>query len=209
VTTVVRRGIAACVAALALAGCSGLGGAGAAATVGGVEISTEFLADQTSAVQEQSGVAPGTPDTELTLGVLQRLIITELVGQSAAELGVTVTQGEIDTARAALEAQVGGPEALVTAYLDALVPAQSIDRQIELTVQVQKIGQKLAPDADPASQQQAVQQHVTGLAVLDGVSVSPRFGTWDIGSFSIGPVPSDLSTPLVAEDPLAGILPAP
>ena len=205
----VRRGIVALAASLALAGCAGLGDAGSAATVGAVQISTEELASQTEAIQEQRGVPAGAPDTALTLGVLQRLVITELVAQAAAAQSITVTQGEIDAAIAEFEAQLGGAEALRAAYLDSNVPAQGIERQVELSLQVQLLGATLAPDADPNGQQQAVVQYVTGFGLQEGIEVSPRFGTWDPGTLTVGPLPSDLSTTVQVEDPLAGVLPAP
>lgn len=209
VTTIVRRGIAAVAASVILAGCAGLGEAGSAATVGDVQISTSTLAADTAAIQEQRGIPAGSADTALTLGVLQRLIITELVSQASAAQGVTVTAGEIDTANAELEAQLGGAEALQAAFLESNVPAGGISRQIELSLQVQKLGAALVPDADPQSQQQAVLQYVTGFGLQEGIEVSPRFGTWDGGALTIGPLPSDLSTPVQVDDPLAGILPAP
>jgi hypothetical protein len=210
-----RRGIVALTtslalaASLSLAGCAGLGEAGSAATVGDVQISTDALASQTEEIQEQRGVPAGSADSALTLGVLQRLIITELVGQAATAQGVTVTQGEIDAATAEFEAQLGGVEALRAAYLDSNVPASAIEGQVELSLQVQRLGAALAPDADPNSQQQAVVQYVTGFGIQEGVTVSPRFGTWDAGTLTVGPLPSDLSTTVTVEDPLAGILPAP
>lgn len=209
VTTMMRRGIVALVATFALAGCAGLGDAGSAASVGDVPISTDTLASETEAIQEQRGVPAGAPDSALTLGVLQRLVITELVGQAATAQGVTVTQGEIDAAIAEFELQLGGAEGLRAAYLDSNVPAEGIERQVELSLQVQKLGTALAPDADPNGQQQAVVQYVTGFGVQEGISVSPRFGTWDAGTLTVGPLPSDLSTTVQTEDPLAGILPAP
>lgn len=214
-TTMRRRGIVALATSLALAasvslaGCAGLGEAGSAATVGDVQISTDALASQTEEIQEQRGVPAGSADSALTLAVLQRLVITELVGQAAAAQGVTVSQGEIDAATAEFEAQLGGADALRAAYLDSNVPASAIEGQVDLSLQVQKLGATLAPDADPNSQQQAVVQYITGFGIQEGVTVSPRFGTWDAGTLTVGPLPSDLSTTVTVEDPLAGILPAP
>lgn len=204
-----RQGIVAIAASVLLAGCAGLGQAGAAADVGATQISTEALASQVAAVQDQRGVPAGTPDTALTLSILQRLIITELVDQAASAQGITVTRGQVDTARAELLAQLGSPEALVAAYLDADVPADQIEQQVELSVQVRQLGAALAPDADPNSQQQAVVQYVTGFGVQEGIEVSPRFGTWEAGALRIGPLPTDLSTTPSGPDPLAELLPAP
>lgn len=201
--------VMAIVAGVLLSGCAGLGQAGAAADVGATQISSETLAADVAAVQEQRGVPAGTANAALTLSVLQRLIITELVDQAASAQGVSVTQGEIDTAQQQLEAQLGGPEALVAAYLDADVPLSGITRQVELSLQVQLLGATLAPQADPNGQQQAVVQYVTGFGIQEGVEVSPRFGTWDAGALTIGPLPSDLSTTVQTVDPLAELIPAP
>ncbi len=208
-STKVQRGIITIVASVVLAGCAGLGQAGAAADVGATQISSDVLASDVAAVQQQRGIPAGSSDAALTLSVLQRLIITELVGQAAAAQGVSVTQGEIDAARAELEAQLGGAEALAVAYLDADVPQGAIERQLELSVQVRKLGATLAPDADPNGQQQAVVQYVTGFGLQEGVEVSPRFGTWDPGALRIGPLPTDLSTTVEVDDPLAELIPAP
>ena len=155
------------------------------------------------------GVPAGTADSALTLSVLQRLVITELVEQAAAAQGISVTQGEIDTARSELEAQLGGRDALVAAYLDTDVPEAGIPTQVELSLLVRKLGVALVPDADPNGQQQAVVQYVTGFGLQQGVEVSPRFGTWDPGALTIGPLPTDLSTTPVVDDPLAELIPAP
>ena len=81
---------------------------------------------------------------------------------------------------------------------------------MRLSVEVQKLGVVLAPEAaDATGQQQAVVQYITGFGLQEGVTVSPRFGTWDPGTLTVGPLPSDLSTTVQVEDPLAGILPAP
>ena len=204
-----RWAAVALVAAATLTACAGLGEAGAAGTVGSAQVSTDLLAAQVEAVQEQRGETPGAPDNALVVGILQRLIITELVGQAATAQNITITQGQIDGAQAELEAQLGGAEALTAAFLDSDVPAGSIPQQLQLSLEVQALGAFLAPDADPESQQLAVVQYVTGWGVQEGVEVSPRFGTWDAGRLTLGPTPSALSSRPGTPDPLAELLPAP
>jgi hypothetical protein len=209
VTTVIRRGIIALVASMALVGCAGLGAAGSAATVGDVQVSTQTLASETAAILVPRGGQSGAPDSALTLAVLQRLVVTELVGQVAATQGITVTQGEIDASIAEFEAQLGGAEALQAAYLEANVPAEAIEQQVTLSLQVRKLGAALAPDGDQNAQEQALVEFVTVYGEQEGIEVSPRFGTWDTATLTVGPLPSDLSTTEQVADPLAGVLPAP
>ena len=135
-----RWAAVALVAAATLTACAGLGEAGAAWTVGSAQVSTDLLAAQVEAVQEQRGETPGAPDNALVVGILQRLIITELVGQAATAQNITITQGQIDGAQAELEAQLGGAEALTAAFLDSDVPAGSIPQQLQLSLEVQALG---------------------------------------------------------------------
>lgn len=189
------------VAALGLSGCAGLGQAGAAATVGSNQISNNDLAGTIDAVQEQRGGNPGEPDAALVSSTLQRLIITDLVDQACAEQGVTVSQADVDFALAGYDAQFGGRDAVVQAFLENGVPADQIEEQARLSLQVQALGAALVPDADQSGQQQAVVQYVTGFGLQTGIEVNPRFGTWDPLTLQIGPQPTDLATPLLTTLP--------
>lgn len=183
-------------AIVTLGACSNAGQAGSAATVGDQQITSDYLAQTVDAVQSQQGVVPGEPDPELVVNVLQRLIVTDLVQQVADKLGVTVTQAQVDTSLADLEAQLGGPEGVQQAFLDSGVPSDQIEEQVRLSLLVQAIGLALVPDSDAAGQQQAVVQYVTGFGLERGIVVSPRFGTWDPLTLQIGAAPDDLSAPL-------------
>ena len=188
---------AAAAAVFGLSGCAGLGQAGAAATVGDTQISTEDLTASVDAVQEQRGEIPGEPDLALVTGTLQRKIITELVDLACAEQGVNVTQGEVDLALLSYDSQFGGRDAVVQAFLESGVPADEVQEQARLSLQVQALGAALVPDADQSGQQQAVVQYVTGFGLQTGVDVSPRFGTWDPLTLQLGPTPTDLAAPLL------------
>ena len=72
------------------------------------------------------------------------------------------------SAIAEFEAQLGGAEALQAAYLDSNVPAEAIEGQVQLSLQVQELGSTLAPDADPNGQQQAVADAQRDAAELAG-----------------------------------------
>jgi len=89
-----------------------------------------------------------------------------------------------------------GLDASEQAFLDSGIPVDQIEEQVRLSAQVQAIGLALVPDADAAGQQQAVVQYVTGFGLEQGITVSPRFGSWDPMTLQIGAVPDDLSSPL-------------
>lgn len=200
--------VAALTLALFLTSCAATASAGAAATVGDLEISNDTVTAQVNAVQQAKLGSSGMPDAALVNDVLQRLVITDLVTVAAQRKGVSATQGQVDQARAAAEAQLGGPGSLIKAFLDSNVPEGAIDDQLRTSVLVQELGAALVPGTDVQAQQQAVFGYVVALSDELGTQVSPRYGTWDAQNLQIGPVPSDLSTPQASEDPLTSLVPA-
>lgn len=195
-------------AALVLSACASTPSGGAAATIGDGSVSNTTLVDQVDAVQQAKLGVSGAPDAALVADVLQRLVITDIVDVGAQREGIVVTQGQVDQARSQAETQLGGPGSLVKAFLDSNVPESAIDDQLRLSIQVDELGKKLAPQGQPQDQQQAVFTYVVQLGKELGTQVSPRYGTWEADQLQVGPVPSDLSSAQPSEEPLADLVPS-
>ena len=195
-------------AALVLSACASTPSGGAAATIGDRSISNTTLVDQVDAVQQAKLGVSGAPDAALVADVLQRLVITDIVDVGAQREGIQVTQGQVDQARSEAETQLGGPGSLVQAFLDSNVPESAIDDQLRLSIQVDELGKKLAPQGQPQDQQQAVFTYVVELGKELATQVSPRYGTWEADQLQVGPVPSDLSSAQPSEEPLADLVPS-
>lgn len=187
--------------ALVLSACGGsLSNAGAAANVGGTPISNQELTSTVDAVQQQKGEAVAAPDAALTQEILRRLIITDIVQRAAAEKGVSVPQGNVAAAIDDAKKNLGGDDGLAAAFLGNNVPREEIETQVRLSLVIDALGKAMMPDADSQTQSQAVFDYVVKYAEQLGVDVSPRYGTWIPDKLQVGPVPSDLSTPMTAED---------
>ena len=180
------------VAGLTLTGC-GAATAGAAAVVGDTRISEQTLTSTVQEVLVAQQKSPNTSDASLVSAVLNRLVTSELVDILAAEKGVTVTQGAIDSTLQGYVQQAGGEAQVQDILLQRNVAPTQIESFVRTNVLAQMLGQALAPTADIQGQSDAVVAAIVETSMVAGTEVSPRFGTWDATKLAIGPVPSDLS----------------
>ncbi len=181
-------------AALVLTGCSNQD-AGSAATFTDGRITEADLNAQIDEVLAAKGQSGTTEDPGLVQQTLGRMITTRLIDELAEDSGITVTQGQIDAMIANYEAQLGGSESLRIAFLGENVAPSQINAFLRLQIQAQALGIELAPRGSADEQGQAVYQAVSDYSQQVDTTVSPRFGTWDPQSLSLGPVPNDLSAP--------------
>ena len=180
------------VAGLTLTGC-GAATAGAAAVVGDTRISEQTLTSNVQEVLVAQQKSPNTSDAALISAVLNRLVTSELVNVLAAEKGVTVTQGAIDSTLQGYVQQAGGEAEVQNVLLQRNVAPSQIEAFVRTNVLAQMLGQALAPSADIQGQSDAVVAAVIETSMVVGTEVSPRYGTWEATKLVIGPVPSDLS----------------
>ncbi len=180
------------VAGLTLTGC-GAATAGAAAVVGDTRISEQTLTSKVQEVLVAQQKSPNTSDAALISAVLNRLVTSELVNVLAAQKGITVTQGAIDSTLQGYVQQAGSEAEVQNLLLQRNVAPSQIEAFVRTNVLAQMLGQALAPTADIQGQSDAVVAAVIETSMVVGTEVSPRFGTWEATKLAIGPVPSDLS----------------
>lgn len=172
------------VAALAvvLSGCAQVG---AAATVGGTRISQATVQGSVDAIlAERAGADTSQMQLEtgetLNRSQLRFHLFGTLLREVGAELKITVTKAEIDTQRAAILQQVGGADQLPIALVTAGIAAQDLDLYIEAITFSDKISNLIATSGVPEEQIGAeIQRLITAKAKELGVTVNPRYGTWD------------------------------
>ena len=180
-------------AVLAASGCAGPIPAGSAAIVGEDRVTTDALAGQVAEIQRGLGQPVDTPDEGLLRSVLQRMIVVELVEVAAERQGIDVPQGEVDAAILTAEAQLGSREAIDESLLQSNVPPSELERWIRFNLLIEALARSLVPEAPPEQQQAALFEYVVATGEEIGVTVSPRFGTWNPADLQIGPTPTDLS----------------
>jgi hypothetical protein len=180
----VKKVLIVAVAALAvvLSGCAQVG---AAATVGGTRISQAtvqgsvdaILAERTGTDTSQMQLETGE---ELNQTQLRRHLFGVLFREVGAELKISVTKAEIDTQRAAILQQVGGADQLPIALVAAGIAAQDLDLYIETGTFSDKISYLIASSGVAEEQVSTeLQRLIIAKAKELGVTVNPRYGTWD------------------------------
>lgn len=185
---------AAATAVLALSACSDQT-AGSAATIGDTRISDRTLTSEVEAVLVAKGQPVTSPDQNLVQQTLGRLITLELVDRLAVDQGIEVTQGQIDEQLANYAAQVGGVEAVEERFAQENVAPSQLEGILRLQIQAQELGIALNPSGSAEEQGTAVFDAASLLSEELGTEVSPRYGSWDPATLSVGAVPTDLSTP--------------
>ena len=168
--------------ALLLTGCSQVG---AAATVGDTKITQatvqgsidSILAERSKVETTQMQLETGE---SLNRGQLRFHLLSTLLRAVGAELKLTVTKAEIDTRRASIVEQVGGPSSLPNALVNAGIAPADFDTYIEAISISDKISQALS--AAGVAQDQVgpeLQKLVVAKAKELGVTVNPRYGKWN------------------------------
>ena len=170
------------VAALLLTGCSQVG---AAATLGDVKITQatvqgsvdSILAERAKVDTTQMQLETGEA---LNRGQLRFHLYSALLRAICEEIKIEVTKAEIDTRRANILEQVGGAESLPAELVNAGIAPGDLDQYIELIAFSEKISQALAASGVAEDQIGVeLQKLVAAKANELGVTINPRYGTWN------------------------------
>lgn len=187
-------GIGAIALAIGLSGCS-TPTAGAAAVVGDQRISESTLNAEVQATLALQGLPSTDSSNELISSTLDQMITEILVNELASREKIEVTQGEIDNLRLQYITQAGGSQAFEDQIGQQGISLQDVDPIIRVNIQVSKLGDVLAPNAEPDAKSAAVFIAISELSSELGTEVSPRFGVWDPENLTVGPSENSLSEP--------------
>ncbi len=168
---------------------------GAAATVGGTRITEAELANQVEAILKAQGRPVDAADADLTTSTLSRMVTVELVEQASAQAGISITQGEIDTALAGYVAQAGSQQEVEKIFIDGGIAPAQIESIIVLNLRAQALGQVLLPDAEPQAQGAELVRQLGQFSIEQGTTISPRYGSWNPVALQVGPLESPLAVP--------------
>ncbi len=180
------------------AACSSNGGttqAGQAATVGSTTITNSDLNDWVSGVLETLGQPKDTANPNTTTGSLNVMIYLDLLDDLAAKAGVVVTPGQVDAAKRKLMTAGATQHDLEVSAAQSNVPPAQLDNLIKANLIVADLENLVAPGQPQQAQAAAFNQAVLAEAAKVGVTVSPRYGTWQATTIKLGAPPNDLSVP--------------
>lgn len=148
------------VGAVVVASCGG--DDSVAATVNGTDIATEDvesqaeLIGQNPAVQQQfQGIDEERLDQQLQVDALNQYIFEIVLRDGAEELGVDVTEEDIEKSRAEIAAQFGGEDAFYTQLEQQGLDREEVDRQLEVVALQEAMITELGPGVSDEEVQEA------------------------------------------------------
>ncbi|MFE0626881.1 SurA N-terminal domain-containing protein [Streptomyces sp. NPDC058864] len=159
--------------------------AGAAAVVGGEQITVESVQAKVAAVRAAQEKTPQAAQlieasSDLQRNVVHRLVQNEVIERAADDIGASVSRRELQKARADSEQQAGGKEALEAQLLQtyAMVPAD-IDESIRTDLLMQKVAAHYGADVQTPEGQTALIKVLRDTSKKLKIDVNPRFGKWN------------------------------
>ena len=167
---------------LLLTGCSQVG---TAASLGSTKITQATVQGSIDAIlAARKGVDTSQMQLEtgeaLNRGQLRFHLLTAILREVGKELKLSVSKAEIDTRRQSILDQVGGADALPSALVGAGIAPNDFDQYIEAISLSDKISQAITGAGVAESEVGTeIQKLVVAKAKELGVTVNPRYGTWD------------------------------
>lgn len=193
--------IATAVLALALTGCSNMD---SAASVGDEEIElTELQSQIDSIISERQKVDTSQMQLiegeELTRNQLSFLISNIIINAIATEESIEITKSDIESYRLEVIQNIGGEAALPTTLVSAQIAPEALDEVLKRDLILQRISEAASQaGADQNTVSELIRKLVTDKATELGITINPRYGTWDAENFAI--VPTDPAGDAVTND---------
>ena len=193
--------IATAVLALALTGCSNMD---SAASVGDKEIAlTELQSQIDSIISERQKVDTSQMQLiegeELTRNQLSFLISNIIINAIATEENIEITKSDIESYRLEVIQNIGGEAALPTTLVSAQIAPEALDEVLKRDLILQRISEAASQaGADQNTVSELIRKLVTDKATELGITINPRYGTWDAENFAI--VPTDPAGDAVTND---------
>jgi hypothetical protein len=154
-------------------------------TLGDINISqTEFQKSIDTLLSEREGVDISQMQLQsggdLNRSQLRFMIITTVFDEIAKELKLDVTKTEVTTTAQELITQSGGEEALATNLVAAQIASTNFDRYVRAIIISDKLTAALqASGISEAEVDTRISELVTAKGKELGITVNPRYGTWD------------------------------
>lgn len=187
-----KKFLIALVAVLSLSSCAQLENAGAAAIVEGNEISVDTVGKQfNEIISDLNGsLKPGT-DKSIHRALVSAFIVDELVTLAATEIGVAVSDAEIQSTKRNYMSAFGGKKAFIQTAAENAIPRSAIWQNIRTSANFEAIGIALDPQGNPDSQSDAAVTFLLEYGEKVDITVNPRFGQFDLNQFSLVNATSD------------------
>jgi hypothetical protein len=175
-----------------LAACGSPDHPGAAAVVEGKKITVSELQAKVEDVREaqrdseQSAqlIADSGRLSQLTLN---NMIFVKVLDRAVGDAGVTVSPADVQQGREVIERAMGGAEQMRVTWLQrySIAPGE-VEETIRNQVAIDKLAQSMGADRASADGQQKIFDALSAASAKMGITVNPRFGTWDGKQVQLG-----------------------
>lgn len=188
--------------AVTLAACGGDDGSSSdvVATVNGTEITAEQVDAQYEIFSQNAGDPPeGTTqeehDQQLRVNGLNQLVFAQILLDNAEEMGIEVTDEDIDATRQGLFEQYGGEEELYSALEEQGMARDEVDRQIEILTTQDAVIADLSEEVSDEEVQAAYDEGASARHILveDEAAANDALDRIDSGE-AFADVATDVST---------------
>ena len=176
--------------AITLTGCSNMD---SAASVGNQEIALSELQSQVDSIlaerekvdTSQMQLAKGE---ELTRNQLSFMISNLIINAIAADEKIEITKSDIEKYRLEVIQNIGGEATLPNTLVSAQIAPETLEDVLRRDLILRRISDAATQTgADSATVGQIVRKLVSAQASKLGITVNPRYGTWDAENFAIVP----------------------
>ena len=181
------------ISAFLLAGCSQVN---TAAKVGKTEITTTQVQTTVNEILKERakfdlGHANLPTGSKLNVSILQFHLYSALFDAIAKGTKLPVTDGDLAKERSAIIAQVGGEDKLPAALANASIAMEDFPRYLRSVVIVAKLKEALVASGDKSTDGSGLQNLIVAAGKQEGVSVNPRYGSWNPSAATIDLAPAN------------------
>jgi len=189
-SSAIKKVVVAAVAAsaLVLTGCSSMT---AAAKIGSTEVSNTKVENSVSTIlSERSKVSTQGMSSLLTGAELQRsqlrfFVLSQLLDDVATKHKVSISDADITSQRTAIYSQIGGVANLPAALVNAGIASTDFDRYLRTILITEKLTALAKAANVPNTNGQAIQALVVEQAKAEGVTINPKYGSWDAATADV------------------------
>jgi len=168
--------------ALVLTGCSSMTAAAKVGTVEvsntKVEISVATILSERTKVSTQ-GMSSLLTGAELNRSQLRFFVLSQLLDDVATKHKISITDADIASQRTAIYSQIGGVANLPAALVNAGIASTDFDRYLRTILITEKLTALAKAANVPNTNGEAIQALVVEQAKAEGVTVNPKYGSWD------------------------------
>ena len=173
--------VVAIASALVLSGCSSVN---EAAKIGKTEITLTTVQSSINDVLKERAKFDTTNSNlptgkDLNISILRFHVISALFDALAVGAKLNITDGDLAKQKATIISQIGAEDKLPAALVNASLAEKDLPRYLRTVVIANKISEIVKASGDTSTDGSGVQKLIIAAGKHEGVTINPRYGTWN------------------------------